>query len=191
MNIGPYGFDEYLDRVKDFHGTVAPGMIAGGIMVDLAQKALPEGKLYDVICETRHCLVDAVQLLTPCTIGNGWLKLIETGRFALTMYDKYEGVGLRVFVDVTKLDRWPGIRSWFMKERPKDQQDMDSIISEFRQSGSGFCGHEPVQVEPELRADHRGHRPGIVICNLCGEAFRGNGEICPSCAGTAHYYTVP
>ncbi len=94
MNIGSYAFDEYLQVVKSFHGHLAPGMIIGGVMVDLAQRQLAPEVLYDAVCETRNCLPDAVQLLTPCTIGNGWLKVVNIGRFALTLYDKYEGEGV-------------------------------------------------------------------------------------------------
>ena len=46
MNIGSYSFDEYLQVVKSFHGHLAPGMIIGGVMVDLAQKQLAPGVLY-------------------------------------------------------------------------------------------------------------------------------------------------
>jgi formylmethanofuran dehydrogenase subunit E len=60
--------------VKSFHGYVAPGVVLGGVMVDLARRQLPPEVLFDAVCETRHCLPDAVQLLTPCTLGNGWLK---------------------------------------------------------------------------------------------------------------------
>ncbi len=91
--IGPYAFDDYLSLVKAFHGNVAPGLVIGGFMVDLARRRLPEGLLFDAICETRNCLPDAVQLLTPCTIGNGWLKVINLGRFAVNLYDKYAGGG--------------------------------------------------------------------------------------------------
>ena len=61
------------------------------------------GCLFDAICETRNCLPDAVQLLTPCTIGNGWLKVVNVGRFALTLYDKYQGEGVRVYLDPAKV----------------------------------------------------------------------------------------
>ena len=77
MNICNLKFDEYVEKIKSFHGSSAPGMILAGFMVDLAMKNLPEGEFFDVICETQHCLVDAVQILTPCTVGNGWLKMFR------------------------------------------------------------------------------------------------------------------
>ena len=97
MNIGSHSFDEFLHLVQSFHGHPAPGVIIGGIMVEVARRQLPVEVLFDAICETRNCLPDAIQMLTPCTIGNGWLKVVNVGRFALTLYDKYQGEGARVF----------------------------------------------------------------------------------------------
>ena len=105
MNIGPYSFEEFIEKIKAFHGSIAPGIVAGGIMVDIARANLPEGEFFDVICESQHCLPDAVQLLTPCTIGNRWLKIADTSRYSLTFYNKYTGEGIRVFLDAAKLDR--------------------------------------------------------------------------------------
>jgi len=79
MNICTYTYEEYLHLVKSFHGSLAPGLIIGGFIVDLALKHLPEGEFFDAICETPVCLPDAVQILTPCTIGNGWLTVLDLG----------------------------------------------------------------------------------------------------------------
>ena len=53
MNIGTYTIEDYMSLIKSFHGNAAPGLIIGGFMVDLAQKHLPEGILFDAICETQ------------------------------------------------------------------------------------------------------------------------------------------
>jgi formylmethanofuran dehydrogenase subunit E len=122
MNIGTYSFEEYMDRVQAFHGSIAPGMLAGGIMVTIAREHLPKGEIFDVICESGHCLPDAVQLLTPCTIGNGWLKIVNTSRYALILYNKYTGTGIRVYLDADKLSGFPGSgrsrsRTWARSSR--------------------------------------------------------------------------
>ena len=83
MNIGPLSFEEYETRTVAFHGCMAPGLLIGGFMVDLAMRSLPAGALYDVISESAKCLPDAVQLLiifsgiTACGItafsaAGGW-----------------------------------------------------------------------------------------------------------------------
>ena len=83
MQIGSYSYDEYLRVVKSFHGNLAPGLVIGGFIVDLALKNLPQGQFFDAICETSACLPDAVQLLTPCSIGNGWLKIVDMGNIKI------------------------------------------------------------------------------------------------------------
>jgi formylmethanofuran dehydrogenase subunit E len=103
MKIGSYSYDEYVHLVKSFHGSLAPGLVIGGFIVDLALKNLPEGEFFDAICETSVCLPDAVQLLTPCTIGNGWMKIFDTGRFAVTLYEKESGEGVRVYLETSDM----------------------------------------------------------------------------------------
>ncbi|HOO44962.1 MAG TPA: formylmethanofuran dehydrogenase subunit E family protein [Deltaproteobacteria bacterium] len=190
MHIGPYTFEEYLDRVKAFHGSIAPGMIAGGIMVDIARRNLPEGEFFDVICESGHCLPDAVQLLTPCTIGNGWLKIISTSRYALTFYNKYTGEGIRVYLDAKKLGDCHAVRSWFLREKPKHEQDLGAIIDEFKKAGTEVIGTQKVQVKQEFLQGAKKKHGAIILCPSCGEAFRSDfGEVCPGCRGGSPYDT--
>ena len=69
--------------------------------------------------ETAKCLPDAVQILTPCSTGNRWMKVLDLGRYAVTLYDKFTGEGWRVHMDGARLEAWPEIRSWFLKLKPK------------------------------------------------------------------------
>jgi formylmethanofuran dehydrogenase subunit E len=85
MNIGSHSFDEFLQLVRPFYGNVAPGIVLGGIVGEVARGRLSAEGLFDAICETRKCLPDFIQLLTSYTIGNGWLKVVNVGRFALTL----------------------------------------------------------------------------------------------------------
>ena len=146
MRIGPYSFDEYVHLVKSFHGNIAPGMIIGGFMVDKALGNTPEGELFDAICETPSCLPDAVQLLTPCTVGNGWLRVLDLGRYAVTLYEKYGGKGIRIYIDPLKLDSWPTIKEWLFKLKPKKDQDSKALFEEIRNAGSELCGMQDVRV---------------------------------------------
>ena len=186
MNIGSYSFEEYVDMIKSFHGSVAPGMIIGGFMVDLAINNTPEGEFFDAICETPNCLPDAIQLLTPCTVGNGWLKVVNLGRFALTLYEKYSGKGVRVFLDSARVEAWPEIKSWYLKLRPKMEQDSQLLLEQIREAGSRLCSLQSVTVRSQfLKKRSKGQ---IVICPLCGEAYPArDGDICLGCRGDAPY----
>jgi formylmethanofuran dehydrogenase subunit E len=186
MNIGTYTIDDYMHLVKSFHGNLAPGLIIGGFMVDTAMKNLPEGILFDSLCETRTCLPDAVQLLTPCTIGNGWLRVLDFGRFALCLYDKYTGDGVRVFLDPKKLQDWPEINAWFFKLKAKKDQDAAALRDQIIEAGAEILTVERVQVDiPSLGKKGKG---AIATCPSCGEAYPAkDGTTCLACQGNSPY----
>ena len=186
MKVSSFNIEEYIHRVKSFHGHVAPGVVIGGFMVHLARTRIPEGVLFDAISETPACLPDAVQLLTPCTIGNSWLKIINLGRFALSLYDKYQGNGFRVFLDPCKLEQWPEIKAWFFKLKSRAEQNHEHILSQIKKAGVEICGICPVQIKPEfLKKRDKGK---IVICPSCTEAYPlKDGNICLACQGNSPY----
>ena len=149
MQIGSYSYEEYLHAVKSFHGNLAPGLVIGGFIVDLALKNLPPGQFFDVICETSACLPDAVQLLMPCTIGNGWLKIIDMGRFAITLFEKEEGEGIRVYLDPPKLNACPEFHAWYFKLKPKKEQNFDELMNEIKTAGADVLSMQRVKVKLE------------------------------------------
>ena len=130
ITIRGHTYDEYIKMIKTFHGHVAPGVVLGGFMVDLAYRNLPQGEYFDAISETRSCVPDAIQLLTPCTVGNGWLRIADLGRFALSLFEKYTGKGVRVYVDSKKLDDWAEIKTFLFKLKPKREQDSEALMGE-------------------------------------------------------------
>jgi len=186
MLIGPYTYEQYLDQIRRFHGHIAPGMVLGGFMVDLALENLPEGEYFDALCETQACLPDAVQLLTPCTIGNGWLKVVNIGRFAVTLYEKVGGLGIRVHVDAGKIEAWSELKSWYFKLKPKKEQSIERLLAEIRDAGSSVCSMKAVRLEQDFIRERR--RNGFRICKLCGESYpRADGDICRGCGGEAPF----
>ena len=182
QKIRAYAFDDYAALVRSFHGSVAPGVMIGGFMVDLAYRRLPSGGLFDVICETAKCLPDAVQILTPCSIGNRWLKIVDTGRYALTFYDKRTGAGVRVYLDCAKLDPWPEIKNWHLKLTSKEAQDDDLLLNQIREAGENICSVKEVQVSPTFL--NKKKAGPIAVCPSCKEAYHAaDGAICPACRG--------
>jgi len=95
--------DDFLSAIEGFHGWKAPGLIIGGFMVDLCQALIGKDVEADAIVESRHCLPDAIQIFTPCTVGNGWLKILDWDKFAITLYDRHTCDGYRVWLDLEKL----------------------------------------------------------------------------------------
>lgn len=175
-----YSFDDYVNAAKRFHGHASPGVIIGGFMVDAAVRNLPEGILYDAICETRSCLPDAVQLLTPCTIGNGWLKIINTGRFALTLYNKQNNEGVRVFIDAEKVEAWLEIKAWYFKLKSSKEQNQEALAREVKEAGNSILSVRHVRVQPHIAEKKR--KGSIVVCPQCREAYPAkDGQTCLAC----------
>ena len=189
MNIGEYTFEEFKQKAKDFHGYPAPGLLIGGYMVEAAKARIPEGTLFEAMVESGKCLPDAVQLLTLCSVGNNWMKIKLLGRYAVSLYDKFTGVGVRVAIDQEKLQQWPEIRGWFMKEKPKSEQDTDALFAEIEQAGDTICSIRPVTIDKKYLG--HGHMSGIDVCPVCGEAYpSSDGSICRGCQGEDPYASM-
>lgn len=189
MNIGPCTFEEFKEKAAAFHGYPAPGLLIGGFMVEMAKRELPEGTVFDAVCETGKCLPDAIQLLSLCSVGNSWMRIVNLGRYALSLYDKYTGEGVRVWLDLEKMKAWPEIRSWFLKEKPKKEQDSQRLFREIEEAGEAICSMRPVRISQPFMA-HKSMGT-IGICSACGEAFPiSDGGICRGCQGEAPYVAV-
>ncbi len=181
-----YTVEQYIDKLTEFHSNLAPGVLVGGFMVDAAVRRMTEYEFFDAICESASCLPDAIQILTPCTIGNGWLKIVNTGRFAITLYEKKGGAGVRVSMDALKLSRYPEIKNWFMRLSSKQEQDKDALINEIQAAGHEIFSIKTVRVSPRLRGKCANDR--IALCASCGEAYPKNGSaLCLACQGMDLY----
>lgn len=190
MRIGPYTHEEFMEEARRFHGYPAPGLIIGGYMVELARSHMPHGVLYDAISETAWCLPDAIQMLTPCTAGNGWLRILNLGLYALSLYDKRDGRGVRVRLDADKLDPYPAIRAWFLKTTPKKEQDSDQLQEEIYEAGIAILSAQDIEVKPAYLG--RRSKGGIARCALCGEPHPAAfGTLCRSCQGDSPYAKGP
>lgn len=169
MDIDRYSFKEFMEMAASFHGYPAPGLLIGGYMVALAKKELPEDTLFEAIVESDKCLPDAVHLLTLCSTGNGWMKRVNLGRYALCLYDKYTGKGVRVFQDPKKLSDWPELRSWFFKLTPKKEQDSEQLFKEISEAGDSICTLQPVNVHKSYLTVRKSGK--ITTCPICKEAY--------------------
>ena len=188
MNYGRFTtYEEFLKELEQFHGKPAPGGVLALHMVNLAWDVLPKGILMDVICETRKCLADTVQLLTPCTVGNHWLKIVDTGRFAGVFYDKQTGEGVRISLSMERLKKWPLVEEWYLKLKPKHEQSLQAILDEINKASTDLFDVTDVIVEPKLLEVRKKEKP--VFCPVCGEAYPpGHGPICRGCAGLTDSY---
>jgi formylmethanofuran dehydrogenase subunit E len=181
-----FSFKEYFKEAEAFHGFAAPGLLVGGFMVSKAIKHFPAGVLYEALCETSKCLPDAIQLLTPCTIGNGRLRIISLGRFALSLFNKDTGSGVRVFPNPAKVESWPELNAWYMKLKTKHEQDLNLLISQIKQAGEEILEQQSIRIKPEVyRKISRGP---MALCPVCRETFpAATGRSCLACRGESPY----
>lgn len=189
MNIGAYTFEEFRDLAANFHGYAAPGLLIGAYMVEKAKAALPEGTLFEALVETPKCLPDAVQLLTLCSTGNQRMKINNLGRYAVSLFDKFSGDGVRVSLDPDEMAKWPEMYAWFFKEKAKKDQDTVKLENEIREAGDSICRLERIRVKK--RYIGAAHMKKISICPMCHEAYPGSdGPICRGCQGEAPYANI-
>ncbi len=141
--IGQNTFEEFIDMATLFHNYPAPGLLIGGYMVEEAKLHVPAGTLYEAISETSWCLPDAIQMLTPCTIGNGWMRVMNFGIYALSLFDKYTGEGIRVWLDYDKMPADSELRVWFTKSKTKKEQDSDKLREEIGMLGTDILSWRP------------------------------------------------
>jgi formylmethanofuran dehydrogenase subunit E len=176
---------ECLRIIEQFHGWRAPGLLLGMYMVDWALELIGEGVEADAIVETRHCLPDAVQLFTPCTVGNGWLKIIDWDCFAVTLYDRRELSGFRVHLDLGKTEALcPDLFNWFMRRVPKRSLPLEVLEKAILGVGRSVLTAESVVMTDAYK---RIKKSGTAVCPSCGESFGADRpRLCPSCRGEGY-----
>jgi formylmethanofuran dehydrogenase subunit E len=178
--------EDFIIRMEEFHGYRSPGLLLGGIMVDVALRELEPTPYLNVVTETVVCLPDAVQLLTPCTIGNGFLQVLDWGKFALTLYDRLSLSGVRVWLNPDALEDYPLIRHWFERSpHPTQKPPFDELSSEILAAGAHLIRHQPVRLHRALKDSQR---VPTGRCPKCGESYPLQlGATCPACRNEAYY----
>lgn len=119
-------------------------------------------------------------------MGNGWLTVINLGRYALSLFDKSTGKGVRVFIEPARLDNWPEIRTWFFKLKPKKDQDELLLLDRIGEAAGSICGVRHVEVAGRFR--QRRHRGAFAVCPGCGESYPADdGATCLGCRAMGPY----
>ncbi|MEF2144040.1 MAG: FmdE family protein [Desulfovibrionaceae bacterium] len=186
QKIGQHTFEEFIEMASLFHNYPAPGLLIGGYMVSEAQRHIPEGVLYEAISETSWCLPDAIQMLTPCTVGNGWMRVINFGIYAMSLYDKTTGEGVRVWLDLDKIPLDSEIRTWFLKSKPKQEQDSILLRHQIGMAGTAILSVAPITLNQHMMGKRS--KGAIAVCPVCKEAYPAvHGSICRSCSGESPY----
>lgn len=96
------------EKCRDFHGHACPGLAIGYRTATMALAALASVRSADeelvAIVENDACGVDAVQVLTGCSIGKGNLIYRDYGKSVYTIACRNSGKSVRIAV---KNNLWP------------------------------------------------------------------------------------
>ena len=185
----------YIRRCVAFHTFPAAGLLIAAFMVDLALenlKARPGDKLY-AVSETPKCAPDALQVIIHTTMGNHGLRIVETGRYAITVNRPGEGdtaPGVRVYVDGERVKKYPTLWLWYSND-PAFRGGVagEKLLEEILCAGRDILGWEPVNVRFQPKKKWASKR-----CPSCGEmapAETFEGSVCRGCGASRYYDRMP
>ncbi len=179
-------FEEFLIRMEEFHGYRSPGILMGGLMIDSALRELEPTPHLNVVSETVVCLPDAIQLLTPCTFGNGFMQVLDWGKFAITAYDRQTLTGVRTFLNYIRMPDYLLINNWFERTgQPREKPPFEELAQEILTAGPNLILNSSVRLHRSLK-DSKSMPTGH--CTKCGESYTMYlGKVCPACSGDAYY----
>ncbi len=177
--------NEFIIRMEEFHGYRSPGILLGGFMLEAALDRLGPTPYINIISETVVCLPDAVQLLTPCTIGNGFLQLLDWGKFALTAYDRMTLAGVRAGLDHDRLRSFPVVHQWFDRSARKGEKPaFEELAAEILTAAGELIVCREVKLHKALKESRSVQTRH---CPACGDSFASRlGDRCPACSGQAY-----
>lgn len=87
--------------VVAFHGHACPGLAFGfrvsqAALLNLGDRSMDEELV--AVVENRSCAVDAIQVVTGCTLGKGNLVIQDYGKQVYTFLKRPSGEGIRIAV---------------------------------------------------------------------------------------------
>lgn len=172
--------DATIQKVRDFHGHLCPGLTLGVRVAEIALREVgPHSTQSEVLAvvETSMCQVDAIQLLTGCTFGNGNLIYRDYGKSVFTFIRRADGKAIRIAARPTG---WPPdhLERQALLERIQAGTSTDTErrryweLMEQRALAVLRVPEEQLfdvrAVDPEVPARNREMRQAI--CDACGES---------------------
>jgi len=141
-------------KAVEFHGHSCPGLAIGFKAVKAAQEKMGIAFSSDeeVVCVTENdaCGVDAIQLLTGCSIGKGNLIYRGTGKMAFSFFNRKNGESLRMIIKPFKGE---------MDRKERQEYILNSPVDEI------FDFMKPAFSLPETARIFTS-----VVCESCGES---------------------
>jgi formylmethanofuran dehydrogenase subunit E len=195
----PLKLPEDFQECIRFHGHVCPGLAIGYAAVKAARRLIPLSRSEDeeivVLAENDSCSVDAVQVLSGCTLGKGNLILRDWGKQVFTFIDRSSGRAVRV----SFIAEVPGRE---LRSRIREKIDAGTATDEEKRELAEWrdrAVEELVQGDPDrffsVKVVDVDMPPEAQIvttesCAMCGEPtmstrmeIRDGRRVCKQCAG--------
>ncbi|MGA1975997.1 MAG: FmdE family protein [Conexivisphaerales archaeon] len=208
-NHGGSDFEELLAKASALRGHLCLGLPLGIKMADTGlhllgmEDARRRGDLV-VFVESNRCAVDAVQVVTGCSMGSRRLKVFDYGKLAATFLDRSSGKAVRVFArpQLTKLANEVAVREGLLKDGESAEVGSEVwrkvMMNAFlKMSADQIFDHQEVILR-DGAALLRGPRIPRVHCASCGEEIldgkgvqREGRTVCLACDGQAYYRPIP
>ncbi len=145
------------DKCVSFHGHECPGLAIGFRAAQIAIERLgidmSPSSDEKIVCVTENdaCCVDAVQVITGCTIGKGNLIYRPTGKMAFSFFCRDSGKKIRIVL------------------KPKSDPDIE--LEQWQKYLLEAPAEEAFFIkEPEFELPEYARLFSSVICEICGES---------------------
>ena len=194
-------YDRLLwEKAAAFHGHVCPGLAVGFRAALIALTKLDVERAEDeelvAIVENDACGVDAVQVLTGCTLGKGNLIYKDFGKQVMTLANRSTEKAVRVAVHRNVIERDPEHRKLMQKVSAEQasEEEEKNFLKKHRQIAeqildlpdAEFCSVK--FVTPDIPQKARIF--DSVTCSCCGEGtmeprvrIKNNQPVCLECFG--------
>jgi formylmethanofuran dehydrogenase subunit E len=193
-----FQLDRYRDQLLALHDHICPrqvlGLRMGELAGDLFDLALPQrDKRIIAFVETDGCFTDGVMVATGCSLGHRTMRLVDTGKTAVTFVDSHSD-------PVRAIRLWPHPQA-----RSRAADYVTGAHSRWHTQLAAYQVmpvHELLCARPvvlKLSIKTLISRPGVrVLCEDCGEevinereVLRDGRTLCNTCADEAYYeYTL-
>lgn len=188
------------EKCVEFHGHICPGLTLGFKSTLLALEKLGVTRAQDeeliAIVENDACGIDAVQVLTGCTIGKGNLIYKDYAKQVYTFASRKTGEAVRVAVKPGVMQRSPehaALQAKIIKGEAtaEDKKLYKAKHIELAQRIANLPAEEFAKVETvQIELPNKAQIFETVICSECGEGsaepkirLKNGKPVCLECAG--------
>lgn len=190
-------FNVLLEKGRDFHGEVCPGIVMGtriamAGMRELGMNPFERNRDLMVYVEIDRCMADAVQAVTGISMGHRTLKYKDYGKFAATFLD----LSSRKAVRISALEG-PRVPA----ENDNKEEDVRPDMKEMVEKLSRVPEEELLLIE-EVKVNIGEHDiPGFpkykAYCEECGDRVLDRREVniegrtlCKACVEGPYYQKI-